>query len=58
MSVRSLKNDLDGLHERLLERIADAVETHGLDPDSDEVHEIIEGVFGDSIRAAYENEAT
>lgn len=54
MSVTSLGHDLESLHERLMERLVDAVESHGLDPDSPDVLGCIEGWFGDEIRGDFE----
>jgi hypothetical protein len=50
VSLRSLKNDLDGVAERLYERIEETIEQHGLDPESDEVLDVVQQVFGATIR--------
>lgn len=50
MSLRSLKGDLDNVAERLYERIEETIEQHGLDPESEEVLDVVQSVFGETVR--------
>jgi hypothetical protein len=54
MSVKSLSHDLNSLHDSLLDRITDAVDSHGLDAQSPDVLDCIEGWFGTDVRADFE----
>lgn len=55
MSIRSLKADLDAVEEWLFEHIDDSIGTHGLNPDDETVLDVVETIFGATVRDHFED---
>lgn len=55
MSLSTLRTEMQGEFQHLLERITERVDSLGLDEDSKEVKEVIEYWFGASIVEGYED---
>lgn len=55
MSIASLSRSLEVICEDTLEKISDAIDSHGLDPESDDVLKAVEGWFGFEVREALED---
>lgn len=54
MSLKSFETDMNALAEKVLEKVGDLIDQHGLDPTASEVLGAVEYSFGGQFRGDFE----